>query len=105
MRLQFAPRTEQPVKICFSLTSGSFAVTLSAERRSCSRTDFYGYMNQQKGDVNLDQAVDIRDIIRIKKYFSGTISNGQFSEINADCNEDYSVNAHDLAALCKMLLE
>lgn len=103
-RLSFSPRTESPAECAFTLTSGSFAVTVYAERQHCSEATVYSYTNQTKGDVNLDCTVDIRDIICMKKYLSGMEVSSLFSTVNADCDNDRSFTSCDIVLLRKFLL-
>lgn len=52
------------------------------------------------GDVNGDGAVDIRDLIHLKKMYAGIIEKTDAGDINGDGN----LNATDLAELKKILL-
>ena len=56
-----------------------------------------------QGDANNDKAVDIRDLVRVKKYLSNT-ADAAFNYKAANINLDNKVDARDLAALRKILL-
>lgn len=57
------------------------------------------------GDVNLDDRVNIKDLIRIKKYLLKTISLSKNSLNAADITSDGNINSEDLMNLRKLLLE
>ena len=56
-----------------------------------------------RGDANNDNAIDIRDLVRVKKYLSNT-ADAAFNYKAANINLDNKVDARDLAALRKILL-
>ena len=53
------------------------------------------------GDVNSDKSVDIRDLVRYKKYFAKT---AEIKTAAADLNKDGAVYADDMTTLRKYLL-
>lgn len=64
-------------------------------------TDDWGVF--KAGDVNGDGRVDIRDLVRLKKYFVG--SENTLVKTAADIENDKILNTDDLAALRRLLLE
>ena len=56
------------------------------------------------GDVNDDGGVDIRDLIRLKKYFAGTVGANMIRPDKADMDGSGVVDAPDLTLLRKKLL-
>lgn len=59
---------------------------------------------KKNGDVNSDGLVNIKDLIRIKKYFASLLGQAKFSMLNADCNNDNSITSNDMVYLRKSLL-
>lgn len=59
--------------------------------------------NVAKGDCNYDGTVDIRDLVKLNDYIAGTDPYADFDA--ADVDTDYKVNADDISALRKKLLE
>lgn len=55
-----------------------------------------------KGDVNLDNSLDIRDLVRLKKHLADDTV--KISEYMADLDGDGDINTVDLAGLKKLLL-
>lgn len=55
-----------------------------------------------KGDVNTDNSLDIRDLIRLKKHLAGDAV--EISDYMADLDGDGNINTVDLAGLKKLLL-
>lgn len=55
-----------------------------------------------KGDANLDSAVDIKDLVRVKKYSVGQTFDIEL--VNVDYDSDSKVVASDLASLKRQLL-
>lgn len=53
------------------------------------------------GDVNSDKSVDIRDLVRYKKFFAKT---AEIKTVIADLNKDGAVQADDMATLRQYLL-
>ncbi len=57
-----------------------------------------------KGDVNLDEKVDITDLIRLKKYLADPNTYTVSANPEADVTANGGINADDLGALRKILL-
>ena len=57
-----------------------------------------------KGDVNLDEKVDITDLIRLKKYLADPDTYTVSANPEADVTANGGINADDLGALRKILL-
>lgn len=55
------------------------------------------------GDVNGDGRVDIKDLVRLKRYFAG--SENMLVKTAADIENNKILNTDDLAALRRLLLE
>lgn len=55
-----------------------------------------------KGDVNLDNSLDIRDLVRLKRHFAEKTV--EANDYMADLNGDGTVDVDDLAGLRKLLL-
>lgn len=53
------------------------------------------------GDLNCDNEVNVKDLVRLKKILVGLADN----DSNADVNFDGIVNAHDIAFLKKLILQ
>lgn len=73
---------------------------------ACGRLDANGNAanwNVNKGDVNGDETLDIRDLVRYKKYLSDV--EVEFHLENADLNGDGKYDALDLASLRLKLFE
>ena len=60
--------------------------------------------NKLAGDVNCDGIVNGKDSVRLNKYLSGKITLDNQALLNADLNEDNSVNQDDAEILRQMLL-
>ena len=60
--------------------------------------------DRAKGDVNGDSTVDIRDIIRLKKYSTNTVSADEIAVLFSDLDNSTFIDASDLTALRKKLL-
>ena len=56
----------------------------------------------EKGNVNGDDAVDIKDLVRLKKYFAGVCD--EIVKTASDINGDEALDTNDLAALRGLLL-
>ncbi len=57
------------------------------------------------GDINLDSSIDIKDVIIMQKYLSGTgFSDTEFCKENADINSDGTINILDIILLKNMLV-
>lgn len=56
------------------------------------------------GDVNNDNTVDIRDLVRLKIYLSDNSGKTEINGGNADINGDHKIDSTDLAGLKKLLL-
>lgn len=65
-----------------------------------------GEYTAQKGDVNNDGRVDIRDIVQLKKYISGmdAIINTVASDLVENEANEAAVNANDITALRRLLI-
>ena len=59
--------------------------------------------SSERGDVNGDGDIDIRDLVRLKKY-TAEIGGIKIVEYNSDLNGDGKYNAEDLSELRIMLL-
>ena len=57
-----------------------------------------------KGDVNADREVDVRDLIRYKKYVLKTDNSVVISELTSDLNSDSEFDTDDIIVLRKMLV-
>ena len=69
-------------------------------------SDIYGApVGYEYGDVNADSAVDIRDLIRLKKYLADKSGVSIYlAAANTDNSSDSTIDALDLAALKKQLI-
>ena len=69
-------------------------------------SDLYGApVNYEYGDINADSNVDIKDLIRLKKYLADKQNVKVYcAAANTDKSRDLEINALDLAALRKQLL-
>lgn len=56
-----------------------------------------------RGDINGDGDIDVRDLVRLKKY-TAEIGGIKIVEYNSDLNGDGKYNAEDLSELRIMLL-
>ncbi len=56
------------------------------------------------GDINADEDVDLRDLLRLKRYLSGQSVAIDREEANFARTTDYAVNADSLTGMKKMLL-
>ena len=57
-----------------------------------------------EGDVNADREVDVRDLIRYKKYVLKTDNSVVISELTSDLNSDSEFDTDDIIVLRKMLV-
>lgn len=69
-------------------------------------SDLYGApVGYEYGDVNADAVVDVRDLIRLKKYLADENEvNVYHAAANADKSSDLAIGATDLAALKNQLI-
>lgn len=81
----------------------AYYVSNNHEKAMPTDPSTYGYEAEEDGDANGDDAVDIRDIVRYKRYLSGT--NIKIGRVKADLNIDGRVNAADFAMLKTILVE
>lgn len=56
-----------------------------------------------KGDVNLDGAVNVQDVVVLNNYLFGTTPN-KFSASNADANNDGIINVADISAILSLCM-
>ncbi|MBO5227091.1 MAG: hypothetical protein J6B17_03255 [Ruminococcus sp.] len=61
--------------------------------------------NAVYGDVNLDGAVSLVDVVYLNKFIAGSVKLNDQQQKNADCVLDDIVNASDMTALLKFCVE
>lgn len=86
--------------LCAVLTFACVGFTASAESAWGDNVieDHFGI----KGDVNLDNSLDIRDLVRLKRHLAGEAVDA--NDYMADLNGDGTIDTVDLAGLRKLLL-
>ena len=83
----------------FNLEEGSKFVSLGGIN---DNVEVYQVMY---GDANSDYILDIKDLIRIKKYCARIINDTHIDTLSADISKNGSIEAEDLAILEKLLIE
>ncbi len=56
------------------------------------------------GDINSDECVDIKDLLRVKLYLAGQTSSADLTAANFTASSSYGITANTLAQMEKMLL-
>ncbi|MBR7133208.1 MAG: hypothetical protein IKD04_06705 [Clostridia bacterium] len=100
--LTFSVNTDKATEVSFNLTNGKASsvdgLTSTAFETSASYT-----VNGILGDINGDTKVDIKDLIRFKKYAAKVTSD--IVESNADCDGNGVIEpANDMAKLVQYLI-
>lgn len=57
------------------------------------------------GDANKDGRINIKDLLRVKRYISNSVSDIDLTAVNFDRDVNYNVSAGDLVSMKKMLLQ
>lgn len=91
------------ISTAFSLSDTKYC-SLSAVGAPFSCNAVSGKAEWITGDVNRDGVVDIKDLIRIRRYFSGQLNEDEYSPLNANCNGDELLDANDMTSLRSILL-
>ena len=73
--------------------------TYTCTRCGAAYTENIPVKNPMPGDVNGDEGVDLKDVLAMKKYLSGSYTENDVVVANADIEIDNSVDFKDLKAL------
>lgn len=98
----FSVDTDKATTVPFNLTNGK-ASSVDGLTSTAFETSAEYMLNGKLGDINGDAKVDIKDLIRFKKYAAGVTSD--IVESNADCDGNGVIEpANDMAKLIQYLL-